>query len=138
MRQLHTRRTRSDAGWTLIELLVVLSLIMVLASLAMSQYRNSVRTAEEAALKSNLMRMRDAIDQYYADKGQYPSSLQTLVSEGYLRAVPLDTITKSQDSWVTVPAEPDPARPTADAGIYDIKSGSDGTALNGTRYSDWD
>jgi general secretion pathway protein G len=116
----------------------VLSLIMVLASLAMSQYRNSVRSAEEAALKSNLMRMRDAIDQYYADKGQYPSSLQTLVSEGYLRDVPLDTITKSKDSWVTVPAEADPARPTADVGIYDIKSGSDGTALNGTRYSDWD
>jgi general secretion pathway protein G len=138
MRHPHTRRTRSDAGWTLIELLVVLSLIMVLASLAMSQYRNSVRAAEEAALKSNLMRMRDAIDQYYADKGQYPSSLQTLVSEGYLRAVPIDTITKSTDSWVTVPAEADPARPTADTGIYDIKSGSDGTALNGTRYSDWD
>jgi len=137
MRHPLPRRRRSDQGWTLIELLVVISLIMILASLAMNQYRTSIRHAEEAALKSNLYRMRDAIDQYYADKGQYPSSLQSLVSEGYLRAVPLDTITKSTDSWTTVPAEADPSRPTTDPGIYDIKSGSDATALDGTRYSDW-
>lgn len=137
MRHTLLRRRRSDQGWTLIELLVVISLIMILASLAMNQYRTSIRHAEEAALKSNLYRMRDAIDQYYADKGQYPSSLQTLVSEGYLRAVPLDTITKSSDTWTTVPAEADPSRPTTDPGIYDIKSGSDATALDGTRYSDW-
>jgi len=128
----------SSQGWTLIELLVVLSLILILASVAMSQYRTSVRTAEEAALRANLFRMRDAIDQYYADKGEYPPSLDSLVSDGYLRAIPMDTITRSSDTWRTVPAEPDPTRPTADPGIYDVKSGSDAEALDGTRYSDWD
>ena len=132
------RRGKSERGWTLIELLVVLSLIMILASVAMSQYRTSVRTAEEAALRSNLFHMRDAIDQYYADKREYPPSLDALVSDGYLRAVPMDTITRSNDTWTTVPAEADPSRPTADPGIYDVKSGSEGTALDGTRYADWD
>jgi len=131
------RRRRSDRGWTLIELLVVLSLIMILVSLAMNNYRMSIRTAEEATLKSNLYRMRDAIDQYYADKGQYPASIQALVTDGYLRAIPMDTITKSTDTWTTVPAEPDPSKPTADPGIYDVKSGSEAVAMNGTRYADW-
>jgi general secretion pathway protein G len=130
--------TRRDQGWTLIELLVVISLIMILASVAMNQYNTSVRAAQEATLKANLFRMRDAIDQYFADKGQYPASLQTLVSEGYLRSVPLDPITRSNDTWSTIPSEPDPSQPTADTGIYDIKSGSEGTALDGSRYSDWD
>jgi general secretion pathway protein G len=130
--------TRRDQGWTLIELLVVISLIMILASVAMNQYNTSVRAAQEATLKANLFRMRDAIDQYFADKGQYPASLQTLVSEGYLRAVPLDPITRSNDTWSTIPAEPDPSQPTTDTGIYDVKSGSEGTALDGSRYSDWD
>jgi general secretion pathway protein G len=137
MRHFVPRRRRSDRGWTLIELLVVLSLIMILVSLAMNNYRMSIRTAEEATLKSNLYRMRDAIDQYYADKGQYPASIQALVTDGYLRAIPMDTITKSTDTWTTVPAEPDPSKPTADPGIYDIKSGSDAVAMNGTRYADW-
>jgi general secretion pathway protein G len=137
MRHFVSRRRRSDQGWTLIELLVVLSLIMILVSLAMNNYRMSIKTAEEATLKSNLYRMRDAIDQYYADKGQYPASIQALVTDGYLRAIPMDTITKSTDTWTTVPAEPDPSKPTADPGIYDVKSGSDAVAMNGTRYADW-
>lgn len=127
-----------DHGWTLIELLVVLSLIMILASVAMNQYNTSIRTAQEATLKTNLFRMRDAIDQYFADKGSYPSSIQALVSEGYLRSVPMDPITKSTDTWSTIPAEPDPSRPSSDTGIYDVKSGSDGTALDGSRYADWE
>jgi general secretion pathway protein G len=125
-----------DHGWTLIELLVVLSLIMILASVAMNQYNTSIRTAQEAVLKTNLFRMHDAIDQYFSDKGQYPASLQTLVSEGYLRDVPTDPITRSKDTWVTTPAEPDPSRPSSDTGIYSVASGSDGTALDGTRYAD--
>lgn len=129
---------KRDRGWTLIELLVVLSLIMILASVAMNQYNTSIRTAQEATLKTNLFRMRDAIDQYFADKGQYPASIQALVSEGYLRSVPLDPITRSTDTWSTVPAEPDPSRPSTDTGIYDVKSGSDGTALDGSRYADWE
>ncbi|NQW05188.1 MAG: type II secretion system protein [Acidobacteria bacterium] len=127
-----------DRGWTLIELIVVIALIMILASLAMNQYRTSVRAAEEAALRSNLFRMRDAIDQYYADKGEYPASLQTLASDGYIRAIPIDSVTKSSATWTTIAAEADPSRPTTSPGIYDVKSGSDGTALDGSRYSDWD
>jgi general secretion pathway protein G len=126
-----------DHGWTLIELLVVISLIMILASVAMNQYNTSIKVAQEATLKTNLFRMRDAIDQYYADKGQYPASIQALVTDGYLRAVPLDPITRSTDTWTTIPAEPDPSRPSTDTGIYDVRSGSDGTALDGTRYADW-
>ena len=137
MRHIVRRLDRSDRGWTIIELLVVLSIIMILVSLAMNQYRMSILQAKEATLKSNLYRMRDAIDQYYADKGQYPASIQALVTDGYLRAVPMDTITNSTDTWTTVPAEPDPTKPTSDPGIYDVKSGSDATSLNGSRYADW-
>jgi general secretion pathway protein G len=81
--------------------------------------------------------MRESIDQYYADKGTYPSSLQTLVSEGYLRGVPEDPITKSKDTWVTTQAELDPSSTSSSPGIYDVKSGADGISLDGTRYSDW-
>src|SRR3990172_5120814 len=92
---------RRDQGWTLVELLVVISLIMILASMALVQYRNSITFAKEATLRGQLFQMRDAIDQYYADKGKYPDSLQTLVSEGYLRSVPRDPFTTSSDTWQT-------------------------------------
>jgi general secretion pathway protein G len=117
--------------------MVVLSLIVTLATIGMAQYRNSVVHSKEAVLKEDLFRMRDAIDQYYADKTQYPSTLDALVSEGYLRKLPEDPFTKSSTTWQTVPAEPDPNNPTAEPGIYDIKSGFDGTALDGSKYSDW-
>jgi general secretion pathway protein G len=131
------RRTRED-GWTLIELIVVLSIIMILSSIALAQYRNSVVAAKEAVLRTNLFRMRDAIDQYYADKAVYPSSLDSLVSEGYLRTVPIDPMTRTKDTWITVPSDPDPNNPTAAVGIYDVKSGAtDGVALDGSRYADW-
>src|SRR5262245_5872542 len=81
------RRSGSDGGWTLIELLIVLSLILILTSMALTQYSNSITRTKEAALASDLYLMRDAIDQYYADKGKYPDSLQTLVSEHYIRQV---------------------------------------------------
>ena len=125
------------AGFTLVELLVVLSLISLLAAMAMVQYRNSIQRSEESVLKTNLFRMRDAIDQYYADKNRYPASLDALVSDGYLRQIPEDPITKSRDTWQTVPAEPDPSNPSADPGIYDVKSGAQGTALDGSYYTDW-
>jgi general secretion pathway protein G len=124
-------------GFTLIELLVVVSLIVILATMGMAQYRSSVVRAREAVLKEDLFRMRDAIDQYYADKGEYPSTLDALVSDGYVRKIPKDPFTDSDGTWQAVPAEPDPNNPGADAGVYDVKSGSDATALDGTKYSDW-
>jgi len=133
----HTRRSASDGGWTLIELLIVISLILILSSMAITQYSNSVTRAKEAALKSDLFLMRDAIDQYYADKGKYPENLQALVSEGYLRSVPQDPFTRSSDTWQTTQAEPQPGTTSADAGVYDVKSGSEATALDGSRYADW-
>ena len=131
------RKFRRESGWTLIELLVVIALITILAGLAMTQYRNSVTSSKEAVLKTDLFRMRDAIDQYYADKGKYPASLDALVSDGYLRKIPEDPITRATDTWQTVPAEPDPANPSAEPGIYDVKSGAQGTGLDGTPYSEW-
>jgi len=128
---------RSPCGFTIIELLVVLSLIVVLATIGMTQYKNSRVYASESVLRTDLFRMRDAIDQYYADKGQYPTTLDALVSEGYLRKLPDDPFTKSSTTWQTVPAEPDPNNPTAEPGVYDVKSGSDRTALDGSKYADW-
>ena len=124
-------------GFTLIEVLVVLTLIVVLASMGMTQYRNSVTRAEEAVLKENLFRMNDAIDQYYADKNKWPSDLAELSSAGYIREIPIDPMTKSKDTWTTTQAEPDPNNPASQVGIYSVKSGSDRTALDGTRYADW-
>jgi general secretion pathway protein G len=137
MKTADRRRTSGQEGWTLIELMVVMSLIIVLSTLALAQYRNSIRQTKEAVLRADLFHMRESIDQYYADKGTYPSSLQTLVSEGYLRGVPEDPITKSKDTWVTTQAELDPSSTSSSPGIYDVKSGADGISLDGTRYSDW-
>jgi len=132
-----TRRPGFDGGFTLIELLVVVSLIVILASIGLANYRNGIIRAREAVLKEDLFRMRDSIDQYYADKGVYPQTLDALVSGGYLRAIPKDPFTESTTTWQTVQSEADPNNPTAPPGIYDVKSGSDATALDGTKYSDW-
>jgi general secretion pathway protein G len=131
------RRFRRQGGWTLIELLVVISLVSILAGIGLANYRNAVIRAQEATLKENLFRMRDAIDQYYADKGKYPSSLDELVSEGYLRRIPEDPFTRSPETWQTVQAELDLSNPIAEPGVFDVKSGSEGSALDGSRHADW-
>ena len=134
---MRTRRRRC-AGFTLIEVMVVMALIVTLASIGLTLYGNSVTRAKESVLKEDLFRMRDAIDQYYADKGKYPATLQDLVSDKYLRSIPADPFTQSADTWREIPSEPDPQNPTAQPGVYDVRSGSDQTALDGTKYSDWD
>ena len=126
-----------ERGFTLVELLVVIAIISILAAMAVVQYRNSIQLAKESTLTTNLVRMRDAIDQYYADKGKYPASLDALVTDHYLRKIPEDPITKSVDSWQTVPAEPDPSNPSAEPGIYDVKSGAQGQAMDGRNFSDF-
>lgn len=131
------RNDSAIGGWTLIELMVVMSLIALLAGLAMANYTNSVQVAREAVLKENLFRMRDAIDQYYADKTKYPASLDALVSDGYMRKIPEDPFTRSNTTWEIVNAEPDPSNPQADLGVYDVKSGAPGTALDGKPYSEF-
>jgi general secretion pathway protein G len=134
--RVRTLRCARD-GFTLIELLVVMSLIVTLATIALLQYNTSVQRGREAVLRENLYRMREAIDQHYADKGKYPESLEDLVSAGYLRRVPVDPITQSDASWEVVQAEPDPNSLTVEPGVYDVKSGAETTALDGTRYNDW-
>ena len=121
----------------MIELLVVLALIVILATMGMTQYRSSVIHAREAVLREDLFRMRDAIDQYYADKNQWPSTLDALVSDGYMRQVPEDPFTKSKDSWTTEPPPADPNNPTSEQGVYNVHSGSDGTAIDGSKYAEW-
>ena len=123
-------------GFTIIELLVVLALISILATIGMAQYQRGVTHAREAVLKTDLFNLRDALDQYYADKAQYPGSLDALVSEGYIRKVPVDPFTNAAD-WQTILSDPDPANPTAPAGIGDVKSASDRTAIDGSKYADW-
>jgi general secretion pathway protein G len=130
-------RAARAGGFTLIELMVVMAIIVILAGIGTALYRNTLTRSKEAVLKEDLFRMRDAIDQYYADKNKYPASLEALVSEKYLRAVPVDPFTESADSWQTTLAEPDPANPGADLGVFDVKSGATQQALDGTNYADW-
>ena len=130
------REWRNARGWTLIELTIVISLITVLSTIALVGYGNAVARSREAVLKEDLFRMRDAIDQHYADLGEYPPDLHALVSAGYLRAIPEDPMTRSSETWVVVPAEPDPADPFVQA-VYDVKSGSEAIAFDGTAYADW-
>jgi general secretion pathway protein G len=127
---------KNSRGFTLIELLIVVTLIVVLAGIALSTYSTSVTRAKEAVLRENLLRMRDAIDQYNADKGEYPADLPTLVTEHYLRQIPRDPFTDSADTWQTVMSEPDPANPNAAPGVYDVKSGSTGSTLDGRPHAE--
>jgi general secretion pathway protein G len=130
-------RASRMSGFTLMEMMIVMVLIVILAGIGLTSYGNSVQRAKEATLKEDLFRMRDAIDQYYADKNKYPGSLEDLVSDKYLRAVPVDPFTQSTDSWQTTTSEPDPGNPSLESGISNVKSGSEQTGLDGSRYADW-
>jgi len=123
---------RVNEGFTLIELLVVLAIVATLLTLTLPRYFTSVDRSKETVLKENLYITRDAIGKYYADKGKYPESLESLVTDKYLRRVPLDPVTDSTTTWVVVPPD-DPKK----GGVYDIKSGAQGKALDGTTYSEW-
>ena len=126
-------------GFTLIEILIVITIIGILITLAQPSFNRAVTSAKEATLKENLFILRDIIDQFYADNTKYPASLSELVEKGYLRQVPKDPTTGSAESWVLVAAPEDPAQPpgSQQPGIFDVKSGSEGTARDGSRYADW-
>lgn len=118
-------------GFTLIELLVVLAIVALLASLAAPRYLRSLEVAEERALRTSLRTMRDAIDQYTADRGRAPASLEALVAERYLREIPEDPLTRRRDSWVEL------QRSDADGGLGDVRSGAAGRDRDGALYADW-
>jgi len=131
------RTTARSGGFTLIELLIVVALIGIITSIAVGQYRKSIVKAKEAVLRENLFTMRTQINNFFADKGRYPGSLQELVEASYLRDMPADPITQSSSTWVEEFAEMDDTDISTEPGIEDVRSGAAGTGLDGTPYGEW-
>lgn len=127
------RNRKTNSGFTLIEVLVVLAIVSILLTLVSPRYFEVVERSKETTLKNDLVIMRDAIDKYYGDNGVYPDSVEQLVERKYLRAIPLDPITNSFNTW----AYTAPTVPGAKGLMYNVHSGSDGIALDGSNYADW-
>lgn len=127
------KMVRARAGFTLIELIVVMAIIAMLLALAVPRYFRSVEHSKETTLKQDLSVMRDALDKFYSDSGRYPEALDELVTRRYLRKIPPDPITERADTWQILP----PPSETLKGRVYNVKSGAEGAALDGTPYSEW-
>ena len=125
-------RKLNNNGFTLIELLAVMVIIALLLTIATPKYFGSVDRSRESVLRQDLATMREALDKYYGDTGQYPDALEDLTKKKYLRSIPRDPITDSDATWVII-------APTNDAkgAVYDVKSGAAGNGADGTAYADW-
>jgi prepilin-type N-terminal cleavage/methylation domain-containing protein len=124
--------SRKDDGFTLIEMLVVLTIVALLMTLALPRYFGSLDRSRETALHENLKVMRVTIDKFYADKGRYPDNLNELVEHKYLLVVPVDPITETERTWITVPVQDSDQK-----GIADVKSGAQGQDSNGRSYDSY-
>ena len=127
-----SKRVPRRRGFTLIELLVVLAIVALMLTLAVPRYFPSIDKAKETILADNLRNTRDVIDQFYADRGRYPDSIEQLVEKKYLRSLPIDPITESTATWVLIPPED-----ATKGALYSIKSGAPGNGRNGKPYSEW-
>jgi general secretion pathway protein G len=133
----NSSKTTGRRGFTIIELMVVMTIICILVSLAVPFYQKSIIRSKESVLHSNLYTLRTVIDEYTYDKQKAPQSLQDLVTEGYLRIVPKDPMTDSDSTWKTIMEDSSNSVNQTEAGIWDVRSGSDKTSLEGTPYSEW-
>lgn len=132
------RRIQSGKrGFTIIELMIVMAIVTILVSIAIPFYQKSILRSKESVLRNNLFTLRTVIDEYTFDKQKAPQSLQDLVTEGYLRSVPMDPITQSNSTWQVVMEDAVTSVNQTEPGIFDVKSGSDKTSLEGTPYVEW-
>ncbi|HEX8925435.1 MAG TPA: prepilin-type N-terminal cleavage/methylation domain-containing protein [Terriglobales bacterium] len=131
------RRSRGTRGFTLIELMIVLSIMIILMGIAIPNYQRSILHARETVLRNDLYTLRSAIDQYTLDKQKAPQSLSDLVSAGYLKQLPKDPMTNSNDTWTVDQEDSLMAVDQTEPGIVDVHSGSTGTASDGTAYNTW-
>src|SRR4029079_698474 len=127
---------RRSRGYTLIELIIVMAIISVLVAIAVPLYQKSLQRTKETLLKNNLFTLRTVIDEYTFDKKKAPQTLQDLVTEGYLRAVPMDPI-MGNENWRTINEDSLTAVDQTEPGIFDVRSLSDQISLEGTPYSEW-
>jgi general secretion pathway protein G len=130
-------RRRKSRGFTLIELMIVISIILILVSIAVPLYNQSIIRAREAVLRQDLFAMRSVIDQYTLDKGKAPQSLDDLVTAGYLKEIPKDPFTNARDTWQAEPEDVLLSVDQDEPGISDVHSGASGTGTDGTAYSSW-
>jgi len=128
-------RSVAANGFTLLELMIVISIIIILAAITLPQYQKTIMQTREAVLRDDLYKLRQLIDQYGADKGRLPQSLEELVTGGYLREIPIDPITGQRD-W-TVATGDDPNSSEGEQGVTDVHSASSETSSEGTPYSEW-
>jgi general secretion pathway protein G len=131
------RLRRREFGFTMVELMIVMAIIVILVSIAIPQYQKALIRAKESVLKNNLFTLRQVIDEYTYDKQKAPQSLQDLVSAGYLKEIPIDPIANTNSTWRTIMEDSLQSVNQTEPGIFDVKSGSDKSGLDGTPYADW-
>ena len=130
-------RSGKRAGFTIIELMVCMAIVLVVISVAVPLYQKSVLRARESVLRQNLMSMRLVIDEYTYDKQKAPQQLEDLVREGYLRQMPMDPVIGNSTSWKVIMEDASASASQSEPGIFDVRSSSEKTSLEGTPYSDW-